>query len=53
MERPAEPGAPGLRGARPPALVRHWWLTALRGLVALTLAPAVVVAGRAGTTRDG
>jgi uncharacterized membrane protein HdeD (DUF308 family) len=50
MELPAEPGAPGLRGARPPALVRFWWLTALRGLVALTLAVAIVVAGR-GTDR--
>jgi len=53
MELPAEPGAPGapsLRGARPPALVRFWWLTALRGLVAMTLAMAIVVAGR-GTDR--
>jgi uncharacterized membrane protein HdeD (DUF308 family) len=53
MELPAEPappGAPSLRGTHLPALARYWWLTALRGLVALTLALAVVVAGR-GTAR--
>jgi uncharacterized membrane protein HdeD (DUF308 family) len=53
MELPAEPGAqraPSLKGTRLPALVRYWWLTALRGLVALTLALAIVIAGR-GTSR--
>jgi uncharacterized membrane protein HdeD (DUF308 family) len=53
MELPAEPappGSPSLKGTRPPTLARYWWLTALRGLVALTLALAVVVAGR-GTSR--
>ena len=53
MEPPAEPVRPG--GPRPeatrlPALARFWWLTAVRGLVALTLALAIVVAGR-GTDR--
>ena len=38
----ATPGA----GTRLPAIARYWWLTALRGLVALTLALAVTVAGR-------
>lgn len=33
-----------------PALARLWWLSAVRGLVALTLALAVIVAGR-GTAR--
>jgi uncharacterized membrane protein HdeD (DUF308 family) len=33
-------------GTRLPAIARYWWLTALRGLVALTLALAVTVAGR-------
>jgi uncharacterized membrane protein HdeD (DUF308 family) len=33
-------------GTRLPAIARYWWLTALRGLVALTLALAVVVGGR-------
>jgi hypothetical protein len=33
-------------GTRLPAIARYWWLTALRGLVALTLALAVAVAGR-------
>jgi hypothetical protein len=31
---------------RLPAIARYWWLTTLRGLVALTLALAVAVAGR-------
>jgi uncharacterized membrane protein HdeD (DUF308 family) len=44
MELPAE------QGTRLPAIARYWWLTAVRGLVALTLALAIVVAGR-GTTR--
>ena len=33
-------------GTRLPAIARYWWLTALRGIVALTLALAVAVAGR-------
>ena len=33
-----------------PSLARLWWLSAVRGLVALTLALAVIVAGR-GTAR--
>jgi uncharacterized membrane protein HdeD (DUF308 family) len=33
-------------GPRLPAIVRYWWLTALRGVVALALALAIVVAGR-------
>jgi uncharacterized membrane protein HdeD (DUF308 family) len=43
-ERPAQ----GLSGkqARLPAIARYWWLTALRGLVALALALAITVAGR-------
>jgi uncharacterized membrane protein HdeD (DUF308 family) len=44
MELPAE------QGTRLPAIARYWWLTAVRGLVALTLALAIVVAGR-GTAR--
>ncbi|HEV2870600.1 MAG TPA: hypothetical protein VG409_04175 [Actinomycetota bacterium] len=53
MELPAEPVRPGAsrpEAARLPALARYWWLTAVRGLVALTLALAIVVAGR-GTDR--
>jgi uncharacterized membrane protein HdeD (DUF308 family) len=53
MELPAEPAMPGeprLEAPHLPALARYWWLTAVRGLVALTLALAVVVAGR-GTAR--
>jgi uncharacterized membrane protein HdeD (DUF308 family) len=53
MEFPAEqgtPSAPKLEGTRLPAIARFWWLTAVRGLVALTLALAIVIAGR-GTTR--
>jgi uncharacterized membrane protein HdeD (DUF308 family) len=53
MEPPAEPvrpGAPRPEATRLPALARYWWLTAVRGLVALTLALAIVVAGR-GTDR--
>jgi uncharacterized membrane protein HdeD (DUF308 family) len=53
MELPAEPATPGepqLEAPRLPALARYWWLTAVRGLVALTLALAIVVAGR-GTDR--
>jgi uncharacterized membrane protein HdeD (DUF308 family) len=33
-------------GRRLPAIARYWWLTALRGLVALALALAIAVAGR-------
>jgi uncharacterized membrane protein HdeD (DUF308 family) len=44
MELPAE------QGTRLPAIARYWWLTAVRGLVALTLALAIVVAG-GGTAR--
>jgi uncharacterized membrane protein HdeD (DUF308 family) len=44
MEFPAE------QGTRLPAIARYWWLTVVRGLVALTLALAIVVAGR-GTAR--
>jgi uncharacterized membrane protein HdeD (DUF308 family) len=39
------PGEPRVEATRRPALARYWWLTALRGLVALTLAMAIVVAG--------
>jgi uncharacterized membrane protein HdeD (DUF308 family) len=39
-------GAPGSGGSRLPAIARYWWLTALRGLVALALALATTVAGR-------
>jgi uncharacterized membrane protein HdeD (DUF308 family) len=48
MELPAEPamGEPQVEAPRLPALARYWWLTAVRGLVALALAFAVVVAGR-------
>ena len=44
-EREAQ-DAPGSSGTRPPAMARYWWLTALRGLVALLLALAIAVAGR-------
>jgi uncharacterized membrane protein HdeD (DUF308 family) len=45
---PPERTAEGTSGAgtRLPAIARYWWLTALRGLVALTLALAITVAGR-------
>jgi uncharacterized membrane protein HdeD (DUF308 family) len=33
-------------GTRLPAIARYWWLTTLRGLIALTLALAVTVGGR-------
>ena len=39
-------GAFGSGGTRLPAVARYWWLTTLRGLVALTLALAIAVAGR-------
>jgi uncharacterized membrane protein HdeD (DUF308 family) len=44
------PSEPRLEATRLPALARYWWLTVVRGLVALTLAFAIVVAGR-GTAR--
>ena len=45
---PPERTAPGTSGkeTRLPAIARYWWLTTLRGLVALTLALAISVAGR-------
>jgi uncharacterized membrane protein HdeD (DUF308 family) len=43
-ERPTQ-GTSGA-GAQVPAMARYWWLTALRGLVALLLALAITVAGR-------
>jgi uncharacterized membrane protein HdeD (DUF308 family) len=45
---PPERSAQGPSGkeTRLPAIARYWWLTALRGLVALTLALAITVAGR-------
>jgi uncharacterized membrane protein HdeD (DUF308 family) len=43
---PRAPSAPGSQGTRLPAIARYWWLTALRGLLALTLALAIAVAGR-------
>ncbi|HEX3206449.1 MAG TPA: hypothetical protein VHQ68_09435, partial [Propionibacteriaceae bacterium] len=43
-ERPAQ-GTSGA-GTGLPAMARYWWLTALRGLVALLLALAITVAGR-------
>jgi uncharacterized membrane protein HdeD (DUF308 family) len=43
---PPERTAQGTSGTRLPAVARYWWLTALRGLVALTLALAITVAGR-------
>ena len=39
MSTEAEPphqAADGTAGTRPPAIARYWWLTALRGVVALT-----------------
>ena len=43
-DQPAQ--APLGAGRRLPAIARYWWLTALRGLVALALALAITVAGR-------
>jgi uncharacterized membrane protein HdeD (DUF308 family) len=43
-ERPAQ--GPSGKETRLPALARYWWLTTLRGLVALALALAIAVAGR-------
>lgn len=53
MKLPAEPGTPSAPqpgGTRLPAIVCYWWLTAVRGLVVLTMALAIVIAGR-GTAR--
>jgi hypothetical protein len=48
QERPPErpPSRPPPSATRLPAIARYWWLTALRGLVALILALAIAVAGR-------
>ena len=43
---PTEHGTASMDGTRLPTIARYWWLTALRGLVALTLGVAVAVAGR-------
>ena len=43
---PSEQGTARMDGTRLPTIARSWWLTALRGLVALTLALAIAVAGR-------
>ena len=43
-EQPAQ--APLGAGRRLPAIARYWWLTALRGLVALALALAITVGSR-------
>jgi uncharacterized membrane protein HdeD (DUF308 family) len=44
---PEQPAQATLGAGRPlPAIARYWWLTALRGLVALALALAITVAGR-------
>jgi hypothetical protein len=40
------PSRPPGGATRLPAIARYWWLTALRGLVALLLALAIAVAGR-------
>ena len=44
-ERTAQ-GTTSGAGTPLPAIARYWWLTALRGLVALALALAITVAGR-------
>jgi len=50
-ERTAQ--APSGAGTRLPAIARYWWLTALRGLVALALALAITVRGTAtGSSRS-
>lgn len=43
---PPEHGTVGMDGMGLPAIARYWWLTALRGLVALALGVAVAVVGR-------
>ena len=43
---PSDQGTTSMDGTRLPAIVRYWWLTTLRGLVALALALAIAVAGR-------
>ena len=42
---PPEHGTVGMDGMGLPAIARYWWLTALRGLVALALGVAVAVSG--------
>jgi hypothetical protein len=43
---PSEHGTAGMDGMSLPAIARYWWLTVLRGLVALVLALAITVGGR-------
>ena len=44
---PEQPAQARLGAGRPlPAIARYWWLTVVRGLVALALAMAITVAGR-------
>jgi hypothetical protein len=44
---PEQPAEAALGAGRPlPAIAHYWWLTALRGLVALTLSLAITVGGR-------
>ena len=43
---PTEHGPAGMDGMGLPAVARYWWLTVLRGLVALVLGVAVAVVGR-------
>ena len=43
---PTDHGTAGMDGMGLPAVARYWWLTALRGLVALALGVAVAVVGR-------
>ena len=43
---PTDHGPAGMDGMGLPAVARYWWLTALRGLVALALGVAVAVVGR-------
>jgi hypothetical protein len=47
---PSEPTPQPASGPEPtrlPAIARYWWLTALRGLVALTLALAIALVAAA------
>jgi uncharacterized membrane protein HdeD (DUF308 family) len=46
LPEPSARSAPIVGGTRLPTIARYWWLTALRGLVALLLALAIAVAGR-------
>ena len=43
---PTDHGTAGMDGMGLPAVARYWWLTALRGLLALALGVAVAVVGR-------